>query len=134
MFPTSDNGIDFTEIAYDSMYDVVDDSSFREKDAELIYKALESRLKMIPFGNYLKRYIYKKAGIDGKYDEIPIKDYQLIIRESFSDNHTPASFVPSSSKLSALSKNWLTQKTVKRNVVFLLGFGLNMSVTMLMHF
>ncbi len=128
MVPTSDNGIDFTEIAYDSMYDVVDDSSFREKDAELIYKALESRLKMIPFGNYLKRYIYKKAGLDGKYDEIPIKDYQLIIRESFSDNHTPASFVPSSSKLSALSKNWLTQKTVKRNVVFLLGFGLNMSV------
>lgn len=128
MFPTSDNGIDFTEIAYDSMYDVVDDSSFREKDAELIYKALESRLKMIPFGSYLKRYIYKKAGLDGKYDEIPIKDYQLIIRESFSDNHTPASFVPSSSKLSALSKNWLTQKTVKRNVVFLLGFGLNMRV------
>lgn len=128
MFPTSDNGIDFTEIAYDSMYDVVDDSSFREKDAELIYKALESRLKMIPFGNYLKRYIYKKAGLDGKYDEIPIKDYQLIIRESFSDNHTPASFTPSTSKLSALSKNWLTQKTVKRNVVFLLAFGLNMSV------
>lgn len=128
MIPTPDNGIDFTEIAYDSMYDVVDDTAFREKDAELIYEALAKRLKMIPFGNYLKRYIYKRAGLNGKYDEIPIKDYQVIIRDSFADNHTPASFTPSSSKLSALSKNWLTQKTVKRNVVFLLAFGLNMSV------
>ena len=128
MVPTPDNGIDFTEIAYDSMYDVVDDTAFREKDAELIYEALAKRLKMIPFGNYLKRYIYKRAGLSGKYDEIPIKDYQVIIRDSFADNHTPASFTPSSSKLSALSKNWLTQKTVKRNVVFLLAFGLNMSV------
>jgi hypothetical protein len=85
-------------------------------------------LKAIPFGNYLKRYIYKKAGLDGKYDEIPIKEYQNIIRDSFADNHTPASFTPTTAKLSALSKNWLTQQTVKRNVVFLLGFGLNMSV------
>lgn len=128
MVPTPDNGIDFTEIAYDSMYDVVDDTAFREKDAELIYEALAKRLKMIPFGNYLKRYIYKRAGLSGKYDEIPVKDYQVIIRDSFVDNHTPASFTPSSSKLSALSKNWLTQKTVKRNIVFLLAFGLNMSV------
>ncbi len=123
-----DDGIDFTERAYDSMYDVVDDVNFREHDAELIYKALASRLKAIPFCNYLKRYIYKKADLDGKYDEIPIKEYQDIIRDSFADNHTPASFAQVSSKLSALSKNWLTQKTVKRNVVFLLGFGLNMSV------
>ncbi len=128
MFDPVDNGIDFTEAAYDSLYDVVDDLSFMDKDAELIYEALASRLKVMSFGNYLKRYIYKKAGLTGKYDEIPIKDYQIIIRDSFDDNHTPASFNPSSSKLSALSKNWLTQKTVKRNVVFLLGFGLNMSV------
>ena len=66
--------------------------------------------------------------MDGKYDEIPIKEYQNIIRDSFADNHTPASFSQVSSKLSALSKNWLTQKTVKRNVVFLLGFGLNRGV------
>ena len=56
-----DDGIDFTERAYDSMYDVVDDVNFREHDAELIYKALASRLRAIPFCNYLKRYIYKKS-------------------------------------------------------------------------
>ena len=52
----------------------------------------------------------------------------MIIRGSFSDHYTPASFTPTTAKLSALSKNWLTRQTVKRNVVFLLGFGLDMSV------
>lgn len=123
-----DSGIDFTESAFDSMYDAVDDAYFRDKDAELIYNALKVRLKAIPFCNYLKRYIYVKAELSGRYDEIPVKDYQRIIKDSFSDTYTPASFVQVSSKISALSKNWLTQQTVKRQVVFLLGFGLRMSV------
>ena len=66
--------------------------------------------------------------MSGKYDEIPIIDYQRIIKDAFADNHTPASFVQVSSKLSALTKNWLTQQTVSRNVVLLLGFGLHMNV------
>ncbi len=110
------------------MYDAVDDPYFRDKDAELIFKALKVRLKAIPFCNYLKRYIYVKAGLSGRYDEIPVKDYQRIIKDSFSDTYTPASFLQVSSKISALSKNWLTQQTVKRQVVLLLGFGLSMSV------
>lgn len=122
------NGIDFTESALDSMYDAVDDPYFLDNDAELIFKALKSRLKAIPFCDYLKRYIYCKAGLSGRYDEIPIKDYQRIIKDAFIDNHTPASFSQVTSKISALTKNWLTQQTVNRNVVLLLGFGLNMSV------
>ncbi len=66
--------------------------------------------------------------MSGNYNDIPLKEYQLIIKGAFSDNYTPASFKPTTAKLSALSKNWLTQQTVKRNVVFLLGFGLNMNV------
>ena len=120
-------GFDFTDAAWESLYDTVDDTLFLDKDAKLMYDSLRRRLRAIPFGNYLKRYIYEKAGLSGRYDEIPLKEYELIRRESFADNCTPASFVPTSAKLSALSKNWLTQQTVKRNVVFLLGFGLNMS-------
>lgn len=120
--------LDFTGIALESMYDTVDDVYFRDKDAELIYSTLECRIKTIPFCDYLKRYIYQRAELTGDYAEIPIKDYQIIIREAFSENHTPASFRQVSSKLSALSKNWLTQQTVKRNIIFLLGFGLHMSV------
>lgn len=119
---------DFTDAAWESLYDAVDDTQFLDKDAQLIYNSLKHRLKIRSFGDYLKRYIYEKAGLTEPFSEIPIKEYQLIIRSAFSDNHTPASFTGTTAKLSALSKNWLTQQTVKRNVVFLLGFGLNMSV------
>lgn len=119
---------DFTDAAWESLYDAVDDTQFLEKDAHLIYNSLKHRLKIISFGDYLKRYIYQKAGLTEPFAEVPLKEYQLIIRSAFSDNHTPPSFTPTTAKLSALSKNWLTQQTVKRNVVFLLGFGLNMSV------
>lgn len=123
-----DEGLDFTNAAWESLYDAVDADEFRDQDAQLIYDSLKHRLRIIPFGDYLKRYIYQKAGLTGHYSEVPLKDYQLIIKDSFADNCTPPSFVPTTAKLSALSKNWLTQQTVKRNVVFLLGFGLSMGV------
>ena len=118
---------DFTDAAWESLYDAVDDTQFLDRDAHLIYTSLRHRLKIRSFGDYLKRYIYLKAGLTEPFAEVPLKEYQLIIRSAFSDNHTPASFAPTTAKLSALSKNWLTQQTVKRSVVFLLGFGLNMS-------
>lgn len=124
-----DDSLDFTNVALESLYHAVDDEGFREnEDARLIYEQLEKNLRAIPFGDYLKRYIYQKAGLTGKYDEIPLDEYRLILRESFRDNDTPASFEPTTVKLSSLCKNWLTQQTVKRSVVFLLGFGLRMSV------
>lgn len=122
------DGLDFTNSAWESLYDAVDDVDFPESDAQLIYDSLKHRLRSIPFGDYLKRYIYIKAGLDGGYDKVEIKVYQQIIRDSFADNNTPPSFSPTTAKLSALSKNWLTQQTVSRKVVFLLGFGLGMCV------
>ena len=119
---------DFTDAAWESLYDTVDDTQFPDKDAQLIYNSLRHRLKICSFGDYLKRYIYVKAGLTEPFGEVPLKEYQVIIRSAFSDNHTPPSFTPTTAKLSALSKNWLTRQTVKRNVVFLIGFGLNMSV------
>ena len=119
--------LDFTEAAWESLYEAVDDAQFLQKDAHLIYNSLRHRLKLRSFGDYLKRYIYQKAELTEPFDEIPLKEYQLIIQSAFSDNHTPPSFTQTTAKLSALAKNWLTQQTVKRNVVFLLGFGLNMN-------
>lgn len=119
--------LDFTDAAWESLYDAVDDAQFLDKDAQLIYNSLRHRLKTRSFGDYLKRYIYLKAELTEPFAEVPLKEYQLIIRSAFSDNYTPPSFTPTTAKLSALSKNWLTQQTVKRNIVFLLGFGLNMS-------
>lgn len=120
--------IDFTNKAWDVLYDAVDNNYFRERDAELIYSALKKRMKFISFGEYLKRYIYREACLGEPFEEVPLKEYQQIIKGAFSDNNTPQSFDPTTAKLSALSKKWLTQQTVRRKVVFLLGFGLAMSV------
>ena len=120
------DGLDFTGGAWESLYDTVDDDLFLDKDAELIYDSLKQRLKLIPFGDYLKRYIYLHTALNERYNDVPLSEYQAVIRESFARTSTPPSFVETTAKLSALSKNWLTQQTVKRNVVFLLGFGLNM--------
>ena len=129
MLPDYDHDeLEFTYCARESLYDIVDDAYFRDQDSYLIYNALRTRLKAIPFGDYLKRYIYLKAELEGDYQQIPLKEYQQIIRDSFQDNATPPSFTPTSAKFSALSKNWLTQQAVNRKVVFLLGFGLGMSV------
>ena len=119
---------EFTEAGWETLYDTVDDARFPDQDARLIFRSLDHKLKIRSFGDYLKRYICQKAELTTSYQEVPLADYQSMIRASFADNHTPPSFTPTTAKLSALSKNWLTQRTVKRNVVFLLGFGLGMSV------
>ena len=119
--------LDYTGRAWDVFYDSVDGERFSEADAEAIYDALNAKELLVSFGDYLRRYICEKADLPGKEDEIPISEYQAIIRESFAEHHTPPSFHETTAKLGALSKNWLTQRTVRREVVFLLGFGLGMS-------
>ncbi|MCD8120525.1 MAG: hypothetical protein LUE29_13800 [Lachnospiraceae bacterium] len=117
---------DFTWKAWESFYDVVD-RDFGDQEAEKIYEALGKRLRCVSFGEYLKRYIYRKVGFTEPFGEIPLDEYRKIILSSFAERNTPGSFYETTAKLSALSKNWLTQQTVRRQVVFLLGFGLGMS-------
>lgn len=117
---------DFTWKAWESFYDVVD-QDFGDQEAEKIYETLEKRLRCVSFGEYLKRYIYRKVGFAEPFGEIPLDEYRKIIISSFAERNTPGSFYETTAKLSALSKNWLTQQTVRRQVVFLLGFGLGMS-------
>ncbi len=119
--------LDFTQNYQERFYDTVDLRDFADKDADIIYEALRTKLRCIPFCEYLKRYIFQKAGLTGKYGDTEIREYQNIIVESFKENGTPPSFGETTAKLSALAKNWLTQSSVNRQVVFLLGFGLNMS-------
>ena len=120
--------LEFTRHSEDLFYDTVDLKDFRDKDVDYIYNLLLKSLRFIPFGDYLKRYICKQSKITGDYEAVGIDKYQEIITENFRENRTPASFDETTAKISALAKNWLTQESVKRQVVFLLGFGLNMSV------
>lgn len=129
MEPEQIHSADFTNDAWELLYQVVDDDLFGEEDDPLlIYKALRHKMRIISFGDYLKRYICQKADLSGNYKDHPEDLYRRIIRDAFRENETPPSFTPTTAKLSALSKNWLNQQSVNRNVVFLLGFGLRMSV------
>jgi len=122
------DSLDFTKRSEDVFYDTVDLPEFQDKDAETIFRCLKSEIRLIPFCDYLKRYIYLKAGMAGNYRAVDVREYQHIIIDSFAENHTPKSFTETSTKMSALARNWLTQAAVNRTVVFLLGFGLNMCV------
>jgi hypothetical protein len=125
---TGIDALDFTRRSEEEYYGAVDYTDFLDKDAETIFECLLKEFRPIPFGDYLKRYIYRTAPLSGDFGNIATEEYQNVIKINFEANSTPKSFKATSAKLGALSKNWLTQASVNRSVVFLLGFGLNMSV------
>ena len=96
--------IDFTRRSEEIFYDTVDLADFLDKDAETIFNCLKNEIRLIPFGDYLTRYIYLKAGMSGDYRAIDIREYQHIVIDSFAENNTPKSFVETTAKISALSK------------------------------
>ena len=118
--------LDFTVRAKESFLEAVKDPYFRDRDCDVIFDLLRSGMRIVPFGDYLKRYIYRKAELRGNYAEIPVSVYQEIICEEFRDRQVPCSFTPSSLRLRNAAKNWLEQQAVNRQVVLLLGFGLGM--------
>ncbi len=118
--------IHFTDSAFSVLYDVVDDPYFLDRDAEIIYEALRRRLRAVPFCDYLKRFLYKAAEMTAPFREVPLEDFRRILSESFRETLTPVSFDSVTAKPATLFKNWLTQKSVRRDVVLLLGFGLRM--------
>ena len=121
-----DRNLDFTVRAKESFLEAVKDPYFRDRDCDVIFDLLRSGMRIVPFGDYLKRYIYRKAELRGNYAEIPVSVYQEIICEEFRDRQVPCSFTPSSLRLRNAAKNWLEQQAVNRQVVLLLGFGLGM--------
>lgn len=121
-----DSREDFTGNAWETLFSVVDSTGFVFNDSGRIYEALQRSMRPISFGEYLRRYIYRKAEMKEPFDEVDLNTYREIIKLSFYENDTPPAFEPTTAKLSALSKNWLTQFSVSRRTVFLLGFGLKM--------
>ena len=121
-----EGNLDFTVRAKESFLGAVKDPYFRDRDSGVIFDLLRSGLRIVPFGDYLKRYIYRKAELRGDYAEIPVSVYQEILCEEFRERQVPCSFTPSSLRLRNAAKNWLEQQAVNRQVVLLLGFGLGM--------
>ena len=51
--------LDFTQKAINSFYDAVDDPYFRDQDPQVIFNVLKDRVKVVAFGDFLKRYIIR---------------------------------------------------------------------------
>ncbi|MBQ5319711.1 MAG: hypothetical protein J6K17_11495 [Oscillospiraceae bacterium] len=120
-----DNEFDFTMRAENEFYDLIEKEDFSCKDANYIYECLQNKIRPVNFGEYLKRYIYTSLyGEESGHSP----DYRGHIISMFEMNNVPSSMHGSSTKLSAAAANWLSQKRVTRGTVFLLGFGLGMTV------
>lgn len=100
--------------------------------AEDIHSVLKNKIQSVFFPDYLMRYIYEKNTSTDKPSFESTKPniawYDSILKNAFEDTQTPMSFTPTKAKDATLRKGWLTQKTVGRNVVLLLGFALEMNV------
>lgn len=119
---------EFTRKAAQKFRQVVSLESFEDEDADVIFHYLYKEMELVSFGDHLRRYIYERAGIEEPYGEVPQEMYREIVVDSFKETYTPKSMSPTSTKLSSLVNNWLNQASVKRETVFLLGFGLRMTV------
>ena len=122
------NPLEFTRNSEEKFYNVVDLADFQDDDAEKIFRCLKDELRLIPFGDYLKRYIFIKSEMKGDFRAIPLDEYIQVVTFAFHENNTPKSFKETSASLKTYAKNWLTQGSVNRSIIFLLGFGLKMSV------
>ena len=124
-----DSQLDFTDRGWENLYSVLDDPVFPGQEAEMIFRSLIQEKQELPFCDYLKRFLYDQAGLSGSFRDIPLKEYQSILRIAFYENQTPPSLDNVSTKFSAASANWLTQKKASRQTVLLLGFGLSLSLS-----
>lgn len=120
---------DFTRRAYQDFCHVVHLSEFEDQDAKVIFQYLYREMGMVSFGDYLKRYLYERSMLAQPFYQVPLEEYKNIIIESFERTGTPKSMRPTSAKLRTLATNWLTQASVKRETIFLLGFGLGMEAS-----
>ena len=116
--------LEITNHARSAVIKTTEDPYFRDADPQLIMDALQNEIRSVSCGDYLKRLILKKQQADHAPDALDYTDY---VCEAFRKRGVPPSFTQTTTKVRALAKNWLSQRTVNRNVVLLLGFALDLS-------
>ena len=101
-----------------------------ETDEQIIYDFATDENAVVSFGMRLKRYLCQRWQPSGETDPANVSEETLkkLIIEQFHRTHTPFSFRETKCKVNCIVKNWLNAKTVRRETVFLLGFGLDMDV------
>ncbi len=116
----------FTLRGAKAVFNTVENLQFESQDAKMIYRTLRDQLQVVPFSDYLKRYIFLKTGMFGSYRNVSAEDYQATLVDAFRETGTPPSMSHLESRVSIQVKRWLQQISVRREVILLLGFGLSM--------
>ena len=70
---------EFTRRAARRFREVVSLESFEDEDAETIFHYLYKEMELVSFGDYLKRYIYERAGLQEPFQEVPQEVYREIM-------------------------------------------------------
>lgn len=117
---------EFTMQALSGMQRLMKTPEFSDMDVEAIFRYISDKISIVPFSDFLKRYIYERVKIKTPFKEVQDSVYHEIIENSFTDNNAPYSLTGVKTKKSQMINRWLTQKNVKREAVFTLGFGLKM--------
>lgn len=120
-------GTDFTHRAQQQFSSVTEDPYFESKDTQMIYDLLQEQMQTVPFGAFLKRFLYQKAGMTEPFSTVQTELFVDIVCKEFESRSTPCSFTPTSARLRNTARRWLEQTSVARKVVLILGFGLGMS-------
>ena len=126
-FESTIRDYEFTKRAKHQIQRIVDSDDFQDMDSEAIFRYLYGSMQIVSFKDYLRRYIYEKLGIDEPFSAVRDEDYREIIAYSFDENAAPHSFEPNTTRFSMTIKGWLSHESVRRDSVFLLGFGLRMT-------
>ena len=106
---------------------ITNSSQFEEMASETILNYLQDQMEIVSFGDYLKRFIFEKSEIPEKLRNVPEEYYVSYISDSFAMNRAPHAFAPVKTRWHNIVKRWLRSDSVKRDTVFLLGFGMNMT-------
>lgn len=117
---------EFTRMAARNVEEVLSSSDLAGMNAGAIYSFLLSRMQVVSFKDYLKRYLYEHTDFGAPFSGIPESDYIETILASFEQNRAPRSFTPTTVRFRTAVTRWLRQDNVRRETVFLLGFGLRM--------
>ena len=117
----------FTLKAWNNILGASIDDSFFSMEADVIFRALSRSIRVVPFHEYLKRYLYEKTEIPIPFSDVPIQEYQDMIEEAFHETGTPCSFSPVTTRVHQAIRNWLIRDDITRESVLLLGFGLYMT-------
>ncbi|NLX82572.1 MAG: hypothetical protein GXZ04_01955 [Clostridiales bacterium] len=127
-FESTIRDFDFTRKARQQISHVVTSATFADMDAQEVYSFLAQGMEMVSFKDQLKRYLYQRAEIEEPFNQVQNAVYQDILLNSFEENNAPHSFGPTTTRFQSAVKSWLASERVRRETVFLLGFGLNMQV------